>query len=75
MEEMSGEDKEKRERTKRDAEGETSENEAAGSPGPGPMGTGDPEAGESGPMGTESARPNRDAASRDKTDAGSERDD
>lgn len=67
---MSEEEKKGRERPRRASEGEPPEDEAAESPGPGPMGTGDPEAGDSGPMGTKSARTNEDAASRDRADEG-----
>lgn len=70
---MSEEDKAKQERTRRVPEKEHPEADAAGSPGPGPMGTGDPEAGDSGPMGTKGARLNEDAASHDKAGERGER--
>lgn len=61
---MSEEGKVKRERSRKAPEDESAE-KAAGSPGPGPMGSGDPEAGDSGPMGTKSAQTNEDAGSSD----------
>ncbi len=58
---MSEGDKERRGRSTR-----ASEDEAADSSGP--MGTGDPEEGDSKPMGTESTRTNEEAGSHDRAD-------
>lgn len=62
------EEKKRRGASRKFEEGEPREDEAAGSPNP--MGTGNPEAGDSGPMGTEAARNNEDAASHDTADEG-----
>lgn len=65
---MSEEEKTRRKGPKKVPKGESPEAEAAGSPGPGPMGSGDPEAGDSGPMGTKGAQTNTDAASSDTSE-------
>ncbi len=67
---MSEEEKGRRKPPRKVSKEEPPESKAAGSPGPGPMGTGDPEAGESGPMGTEDAHLNKDAMSHDTTEEG-----
>ena len=67
---MSENEKGKRKPPRKASEAESPASKAAGSPGPGPMGTGDPDAGESGPMGTEDAHLNKDAMSHDTADEG-----
>ncbi len=62
---MSEGDKERRDLSKSASEDEAAEPS-------GPMGTGDPEEGDSKPMGTESTRTNKEAASHDEAGEGNE---
>ena len=65
---MSEEEKQRQGQSRKASEGEPPKDDAGESSGP--MGTGDPETGESKPMGTESAGTNEEAASHDVADEG-----